>query len=100
GGGGGGGKRGGAGRGEGGGGESGRGAETVFSRRVAESVGVAVGDVGVISTHDTDVTPFEPGEFASRQSYVAAPALRSAALLLKEKSIAHAAVMLHQSAMN
>ncbi|MEN1226238.1 molybdopterin cofactor-binding domain-containing protein, partial [Pseudomonas aeruginosa] len=38
--------------------------------------------------------------FASRQSYVAAPALRSAALLLKEKIIAHAAVMLHQSAMN
>ena len=29
----------------------------------------------------TDVTPFDPGAFASRQSYVAAPALRSAALL-------------------
>ncbi|MCW0137197.1 molybdopterin-dependent oxidoreductase [Escherichia coli] len=48
--------------------------------------GVPVSDVRVISTQDTDVTPFDPGAFASRQSYVAAPALRSAALLLKRKS--------------
>lgn len=75
-------------------------ADTVFSQMVAETVGVPVSDVHVISTQDTDVTPFDPGAFASRQSYVAAPALRSAALLLKEKIIAHAAVMLHQSAMN
>ncbi|STM08012.1 xanthine dehydrogenase subunit XdhA [Escherichia coli] len=40
----------------------------------------------VISTQDTDVTPFDPGAFASRQSYVAAPALRSAALLLKREN--------------
>ncbi|MEN1395911.1 molybdopterin cofactor-binding domain-containing protein, partial [Pseudomonas aeruginosa] len=77
-----------------------QGADTVFSQMVAETVGVPVSDVRVISTQDTDVTPFDPGAFASRQSYVAAPALRSAALLLKEKIIAHAAVMLHQSAMN
>lgn len=80
--------------------EIGQGADTVFSQMVAETVGVPVSDVRVISTQDTDVTPFDPGAFASRQSYVAAPALRSAALLLKEKIIAHAAVMLHQSAMN
>ncbi|SPX17217.1 xanthine dehydrogenase subunit XdhA [Escherichia coli] len=55
--------------------------------------GFRVSDVRVISTQDTDVTPFDPGAFASRQSYVAAPALRSAALLLKKKIIAHAAVM-------
>lgn len=79
--------------------EIGQGADTVFSQMVAETVGVPVSDVRVISTQDTDVTPFDPGAFASRQSYVAAPALRSAALLLK-KIIAHAAVMLHQSAMN
>lgn len=62
------------------------GADTVFSQMVAETVGVPVSDVRVISTQDTDVTPFDPGAFASRQSYVAAPALRSAALLLKRKS--------------
>ena len=65
--------------------EIGQGADTVFSQMVAETVGVPVSDVRVISTQDTDVTPFDPGAFASRQSYVAAPALRSAALLLKEK---------------
>lgn len=60
--------------------EIGQGADTVFSQMVAETVGVPVSDVRVISTQDTDVTPFDPGAFASRQSYVAAPALRSAAL--------------------
>lgn len=64
--------------------EIGQGADTVFSQMVAETVGVPVSDVRVISTQDTDVTPFDPGAFASRQSYVAAPALRSAALLKRE----------------
>lgn len=66
--------------------EIGQGADTVFSQMVAETVGVPVSDVRVISTQDTDVTPFDPGAFASRQSYVAAPALRSAALLLKREN--------------
>lgn len=55
--------------------EIGQGADTVFSQMVAETVGVPVSDVRVISTQDTDVTPFDPGAFASRQSYVAAPTL-------------------------
>lgn len=75
-------------------------ANTVFSQIVAKTVKVPVSNVRVISTQNTNVTPFNPGAFASRQSYVAAPALRSAALLLKKKIIAHAAVMLHQSAIN
>ncbi len=79
--------------------EIGQGADTVFSQMVAETVGVPVSDVRVISTQDTDVTPFDPGAFASRQSYVAAPAAQCGTVI-KEKIIAHAAVMLHQSAMN
>ncbi|MDH4996622.1 molybdopterin-dependent oxidoreductase, partial [Escherichia coli] len=46
--------------------EIGQGADTVFSQMVAETVGVPVSDVRVISTQDTDVTPFDPGAFASR----------------------------------
>ncbi len=80
--------------------ELGQGADTVFSQMVAETVGVPINYIHVISTQDTDVTPFDPGAFASRQSYVAAPALRKAAQMLKEKIIDYAAVMLHQSAMN
>lgn len=80
--------------------ELGQGADTVFSQMVAETVGVPINYIHVISTQDTDVTPFDPGAFASRQSYVAAPALRKAAQMLKEKIINYAAVMLHQSAMN
>ncbi len=40
--------------------EIGQGADTVFSQMVAETVGVPVSDVRVISTQDTDVTPFDP----------------------------------------
>ncbi|WP_260861526.1 xanthine dehydrogenase molybdenum-binding subunit XdhA [Citrobacter sp. Marseille-Q6884] len=80
--------------------EIGQGADTVFAQMVAETVGVLVSDVHVISTQDTDITPFDPGAFASRQSYVAAPALRKAAQQLKEKILVHAAQMLHQSAMS
>lgn len=80
--------------------EIGQGADTVFSQMVAETVGVPVNQVRVISVQDTDVTPFDPGAFGSRQSYVAAPALREAARQLREKIILHAAEMLHQSALN
>lgn len=80
--------------------EIGQGADTVFSQMVAETLGVPVSAVHLISTQDTDVTPFDPGAFASRQSYVAAPALRQAALQLRQQILQHAAVMLHQSAMN
>ncbi|MFO6426276.1 molybdopterin cofactor-binding domain-containing protein [Escherichia coli] len=49
--------------------EIGQGADTVFSQMGAETVGVPVSDVRVISTQSTDVTPFDPGAFAStRQS--------------------------------
>ena len=80
--------------------EIGQGADTVFSQMVAETLGVPVSDVHVISTQDTDITPFDPGAFASRQSYVTAPALRKAALQLRDKILLHAADMLHQSVMS
>lgn len=80
--------------------EIGQGADTVFSQMVAETLGVPVSDVRVISTQDTDITPFDPGAFASRQSYVTAPALRKAALQLRDKILLHAADMLHQSVMS
>ena len=64
--------------------EIGQGADTVFSQMVAETVGVPVSDVHVISTQDTDVTPFDPGAFASRQSYVAAPAAQCSTVIKRE----------------
>ncbi|ADO49028.1 xanthine dehydrogenase molybdenum-binding subunit XdhA [[Enterobacter] lignolyticus] len=80
--------------------EIGQGADTVFTQMVAETVGMPFGMVHVISTQDTDITPFDPGAFASRQSYVAAPALREAARQLRDKILQHAAEMLHQSSLN
>lgn len=79
--------------------EIGQGADTVFSQMVAETVGFRSATFALFQPKIPTLRR-SIGAFASRQSYVAAPALRSAALLLKEKIIAHAAVMLHQSAMN
>lgn len=79
--------------------EIGQGADTVFSQMVAETVGFRSATFALFQLKIPTLRR-SIGAFASRQSYVAAPALRSAALLLKEKIIAHAAVMLHQSAMN
>ncbi|MBT0306672.1 xanthine dehydrogenase molybdenum-binding subunit XdhA [Morganella morganii] len=80
--------------------EIGQGSDTVFSQMVAETLGVPVSTIQMISTQDTDITPFDPGAFASRQSYVTAPALKEAALSLRQKILEHASLMTHQAAFN
>ncbi len=56
--------------------EIGQGADTVFSQMVAETVGVPVSDVRVISTQDTDVTPFIPAHLPHARAML--PRLRCA----------------------
>lgn len=80
--------------------EVGQGADTVFAQMVAQTIGMPFEMVHTISTQDTDITPFDPGAFASRQSYVTAPALREAAQILRQKVLQHAALMLHLPEMN
>jgi len=65
--------------------EIGQGSDTVFAQMVAEVLGISVDMVHVISTQDTDVTPFDTGAYASRQTYVTGMAVRKAALEVKEK---------------
>lgn len=77
--------------------EIGQGSDTVFAQMVAETLGMPVNMINVISTQDTDITPFDPGAFSSRQSYVTAPALQEAAQTLRQKIVQHAAIMLSQS---
>ena len=78
--------------------EIGQGSDTVFGQMVAEASGLRAEDVRTISTQDTDVSPFDPGAFSSRQSYTVAPAILEAATELKAKIIAHAAYMTGQPA--
>ncbi|MFC0225551.1 xanthine dehydrogenase molybdenum-binding subunit XdhA [Serratia aquatilis] len=77
--------------------EIGQGSDTVFAQMAAQTVGVPFSSIYVISTQDTDITAYDPGAFASRQSYVTAPAIYQAATELREKIIKHAAFMCGQA---
>jgi xanthine dehydrogenase molybdenum-binding subunit len=65
--------------------EIGQGSDTVFAQMVAEVLGITLDMVHVVSTQDTDVTPFDTGSYASRQTYVTGMAVKKAAEEVKEK---------------
>ncbi len=67
--------------------EIGQGADTAFAQMAAETVGIPFEMVHVISTQDTDVTPFGTGAYASRQTYMAGFSIRQTGELLKAKII-------------
>ena len=71
--------------------EIGQGADTAFAQMASATLGIPVQNVHVISTQDTDITPFGTGAYGSRQTYVGGFAVNKAALMLKEKIIAYAA---------
>ena len=70
--------------------EIGQGADTVIAQMVAETIGLSIENVHIVSTQDTDVTPFDPGAYASRQTYVVSNAVFKAAEEIKEKIITYA----------
>jgi xanthine dehydrogenase molybdenum-binding subunit len=59
--------------------EIGQGSDTVFAQIVAETIGIEFEKVHVISTQDTDISPFDTGSYASRQTYVTGMAVKKAA---------------------
>ena len=65
--------------------EIGQGSDTIFSQMAAEVLGINIKDVHIISTQDTDITPFDTGAYASRQSFITGAAVKKAALEVKEK---------------
>ena len=67
--------------------EIGQGADTAFAQMAAETLGIPYEMVHVISTQDTDVTPFGTGAYASRQTYMAGFSIRQTGELLKKKII-------------
>ena len=73
--------------------EIGQGADTAFAQMVSETLGVAYESIHVISTQDTDITPWDPGAYASRQTYTCAPAVHAAADELRRKILGYAAEM-------
>ncbi len=65
--------------------EIGQGSDTVLAQMAAESIGIPVGSVHVVTTQDTDISPFDTGSYASRQTYISGMAVKKAALEIREK---------------
>jgi xanthine dehydrogenase molybdenum-binding subunit len=65
--------------------EIGQGSDTVFAQMTSETLGIPFEQVHIVSTQDTDITPFGTGAYGSRQSYVGGMAVSKTALLLREK---------------
>ena len=59
--------------------EIGQGADTAFSQMAAETLGIPLEKVHIVSSQDTDVTPYGTGAYASRQTYAAGMAIRGCA---------------------
>lgn len=75
--------------------EIGQGADTVFTQMAAETTGIAFDKVYIVSTQDTDTTPFDTGAYASRQTYVSGMALKKCAVEFRRKILEYAAYMLN-----
>lgn len=65
--------------------EIGQGADTAFTQMAAETLGISTDRVHIVSQQDTDLTPFDTGAYASRQSYVSGAALKQTCLLFRQK---------------
>lgn len=68
--------------------EIGQGSDTVFAQMAAEVLELPMDMVRVLSNQDTDITPFDTGSYASRQTFVAGAAVKKAALEVKDKVLA------------
>ncbi|MEG2212821.1 MAG: molybdopterin cofactor-binding domain-containing protein, partial [Clostridiales bacterium] len=73
--------------------EIGQGADTVFCQIAAAAIGMNDQDVHIVTVQDTDVAPFDPGAYASRQTYVSGKAVKKAGELFRERILAYAALL-------
>ena len=77
--------------------EIGQGADTVFSQMVAETLHTDMEHVHIKTVQDTDVSPFDTGAYASRQSFVTGTAVRHCAEILRDKILAYAKTLLQEN---
>jgi len=76
--------------------EIGQGADTVFAMMAAETVGFTMDKIHVISQQDTDVTPYDTGAYASRQTYVSGMAVKKTAEVFRRRLLEFAGFMLNK----
>jgi len=77
--------------------EIGQGNDTALAQIAAEALGLALSDIHIQSTQDTDITPYDSGAYASRQSYVTGMAVKECAALLKQKILSYAETLLEEA---
>lgn len=73
--------------------EIGQGADTVFAQMAAETTGITEDRIHMMTVQDTDITPFDTGAYASRQTYVSGKAVKKTGELLKERILDYASYM-------
>ncbi|MDU5461502.1 molybdopterin cofactor-binding domain-containing protein, partial [Anaerococcus vaginalis] len=73
---------------------------TAFSQMAADAIGVKMEDVHIVSTQDTDVTPFGLGAYASRQTFVSSFSITNTARVFKEKILDRARKILEYTPNN
>ena len=76
--------------------EIGQGCDTAFSQMAADAIGIPFTDVHIISTQDTDVTPFGTGAYASRQTYIGGFSIRQTGQLLRDRILTYAVELTRQ----
>ena len=76
--------------------EIGQGCDTAFAQMAADAIGIPFENVHMVSTQDTDVTPFGTGAYASRQTYIGGFALRQTGQILKDKILTYAVELTRQ----
>jgi putative selenate reductase molybdopterin-binding subunit len=75
----------------------GTGADTMFCQLAAEALGVPIEKIIPYSS-DTDMTPFDPGAYASSTTYISGRAVEKAARAVREQIAAVGARMLEEKA--
>lgn len=70
--------------------EIGQGSDTVFTQMASEVLGISQDKIHIMSSQDTDVTPFDTGAYASRQTYVSGMALKKTAETMKARILDYA----------
>lgn len=73
--------------------EIGQGSDTVLSQMAAETMGIPMEMVHLISQQDTELSPFDTGAYASRQTYISGMAVKKAAEEIKAKVLERVRVM-------
>ena len=69
--------------------EIGQGSDTIFVQMAAETLCVLPETINLVTIQDTDVTPYDPGAYASRQTYIGGQAVMRAARKMREKILAY-----------